>query len=174
MRFPMTLGGLAKVTTFGSMLVLLVLLPLQYFMVLPHIPVPGVRWMGLGLISLVALTLLFTVAIAPRAVRVTGSKVAIERLFWPDYEVPLREVVGVEAGPPISIFGKVRRVAGNGGLMGFTGLFHVGDVGLVRLWATRLGVPTVLVRRAHGRPVLLGVDDPTGLERALRRAAHVG
>jgi len=172
MRFPMTLGGLTKVTTFGSLLVLLVVVPLQFFVVLPHIPVPGVRWMALAVISAVALTLLFTVAIAPRAVRVTGSKVAIERLFWPDYEVPLREVVGVESGPPISVFGKVRRVAGNGGLMGFTGLFHLSEVGVVRLWATRLGVPTVLVRRAHGRPVLLGVDDPSALLATLRRAAR--
>lgn len=174
MRFPMTLGGLTKVTTFGSLLVLLLVLPLQYFVVLRHIPVPQVRWAALAVIAAVAFALLFTVAIAPRAVRVTASKVAIERLCWPDFVLPLREVVGVESGPPISIFGKVRRVAGNGGLMGFTGLFHLSDVGVVRLWATRLGVPTVLVRRAHGRPVLLGVDDPTGLERALRRAAHVG
>lgn len=83
-------------------------------------------------------------------------------------------MIGVEPGPSISLWGKVRRVAGNGGLMGFSGFFHVSGVGMVRLWATRLGVPTVLVRRAHGRPVLLGVDDPAGLERALRRAAHVG
>ncbi len=168
----MTLGGLTKVTTFGSLLLLLIVLPVQYFVVVRHIPVPAVRASVLIVISLVSLALLFTVAIAPRAVRVTASKVAIERLFWPDYEVPLREVVGIESGPPLTMFGRVRRVAGNGGLMGFTGLFHVSDVGVVRLWATRLGVPTVLVRRTHGRPVLLGVDDPAGLERALRRAAR--
>lgn len=56
--------------------------------------------------------------------------------------------------------------------MGFTGLFHVSDVGLVRCWATRLGVPTVLVRRGRERPLLLGVDDPAGLLQALRRAPH--
>lgn len=170
MRFPMTLGGLTKVTTFGSLLAIAVVFPLQFFALQP-MPAPVLRFAILGL-TVAGLGVLFAVAIAPRAVHVTGTKLKVERLFWPDFEVPLREVVGVEAGPPIAVFGKVRRVAGNGGFMGFSGLFRVGELGLVRLWATRLGVPTVLVRRAHGRPLLLGVDDPSALLETLRRAAR--
>lgn len=168
----MTLGGITKAITFGSLLALCVVFPIQYFVVLRNIPVPAVKLLMMAVLSLGLASMLFVVAIAPRAVRVTGDKLKVERLFWPDFELPLREVVGVEEGPPLSIFGKVRRVAGNGGLMGFTGLFSVTGIGLVRLWATRLGVPTVLVRRAHARPLLLGVDDPSALLTTLRRAAR--
>lgn len=174
MRFPMTLGTFTRVTTLGALVLIGVMLPFQYLMVLRHIPLQGIRFLVLGVLSLVALIMLFTVAIAPRAVRVGAHKLSVERLFWPDFEVPLRQVTGVEEGPVITMMGQVRRVAGNGGLMGFTGLFHVAGVGLVRCWATRLGLPTVIVRRADQRPLLLGVDDPAGLREALRRATHRG
>ncbi len=172
MRFPMTLGGLTKVMTFAALAGMSVVLPLQYFVVFRHIPLPGMKLMMLGVLLLSTSSMLFMVAIAPRAVRITANKLMVERLFWPDFELPLREVVGVEEGPPISLMGKVHRVAGNGGMMGFSGLFRVSDLGLVRVWATRMGVPTVLVRRAHDRPLLLGVDDPSALLMALRRAAR--
>ena len=168
----MTLGGITKAITFGSLLALSVVFPIQYFVVLRNIPVPAVKLLMMTVLSLGIASMLFVVAIAPRAVRITTNKLTVERLFWPDFELPLREVVGVEEGPAISLMGKVRRIAGTGGLMGFTGLYHVSDVGLVRLWATRLGVPTVLVRRAHARPLLLGVDDPSALLTTLRRAAR--
>lgn len=172
MRFPMTLGTFTRVTTIGTLTLIGLMLPFQYLMVLRHVPVPGLRFAVLGVLVLVGLMMLFTVAIAPRAVRVGPNRLSVERLFWPDFVLPLREVTGVEVGPVLSLFGKVRRLAGNGGLMGFTGLFHVAEVGLVRCWATRLGLPTVLVRRAGQRPLLLGVDDPAGLLAALRRATH--
>ena len=38
--------------------------------------------------------------------------------------------------------------------------YEAPEVGLVRCWATRLGRPTVLVRRGSEKPLLLGVDDP--------------
>lgn len=169
MRFPMTLGGLTKVTTVSSLLLLGLMLPFQYFMVLRHLPGTPAKVMGGVLLLAVAGTLLFTVALAPRAVRVDGHRLVVERLLWPDFVQPLRQVTGVEAGPEITLRGRVRRVAGNGGLMGFTGLFRVSEVGLVRCWATRMGVPTVLVYRGQERPLLLGVDDPAGLLRSLRR-----
>lgn len=173
MRFPMTLGGFTKVTSIASLAVLALLLPLQSFVVLRHLPAPGPRFGAVGLLLLVGGVLLFVVAIAPRAVRVDAHRLVVERLLWPDFEVPLRQVTGVELGPELTVRGRVRRVAGNGGLMGFTGLFHVTDVGLVRCWATRLGRATVLVRRGQERPLLLGVDDPAGLLRVLQRATHL-
>ena len=174
MRFPMTLGGITRVITFGTLLILLVMLPLQFFVVLAHVPVAALKVPVAGVLVMVSGALLFTIAVAPRAVKVSSSKLTIERLFWRDFEVPLRLVTGVEEGPVISMMGKVRRVVGNGGLMGFTGLYHVAEVGMVRCWATRLGVPTVLVRRGDERPLLLGVDDPAGLLQALRRATRQG
>ena len=172
MRFPMTLGGITRVITFGTLLMLVVMIPMQFFVVLRHVPLPELKFIALGVLMLVTAVLVFTVLVAPRAVRVTANKVSVERLFWPDFQVPLREVTSVEEGPVITLMGKVRRVAGNGGLMGFTGFFHVAEVGLVRCWATRLGRPTVLVRRGSQKPLLLGVDDPAGLLTALRRATH--
>ena len=173
MRFPMTLGTSTKVITISSLLVVGVVLPLQYFMVLRHVPSPELKGALMAVLSLATSIILFTVAIAPRAVRVGSNKLFVERLLWRDYELPLSEVRAIEEGPPLSLFGNAWRVAGNGGLMGFSGLFHVSQVGLVRCWATRLGTPTVLVRRAHRRPLLLGVDDPAGLLRELRRATRM-
>jgi hypothetical protein len=174
MRFPMTLGGITKVMTIGSLLILFVMLPFQYFVVLTNVPVPELKFAVLGTLALVGGVLLVTVALAPRAVRVDSRRLVVERLFWPDFEVPLRQVTAVQPGPELTMMrGQVRRVAGNGGLMGFTGLYHVSEVGLVRCWATRLGLATVLVRRGDERPLLLGVDDPAGLLQALHRATHL-
>lgn len=170
MRFPMTLDRSTKFITVGALLLVGLLIPLQYFVVLRQIPAPLLKSLVMGVLSLVALVLLFTVMLAPRAVRISAGMLIVERLWWRDFVLPLREVTAVEEAPPLEVFGKVWRVAGNGGLMGFTGLFHVSEIGLVRCWATRLGVPTVLVRRAGARPLLLGVDDPAALLRALRSA----
>ena len=43
MRFPMTLGGLTKVMTFAALAGMSVVLPIQYFVVLRHIPLPGMK-----------------------------------------------------------------------------------------------------------------------------------
>jgi hypothetical protein len=169
MRFPMTLDGFTKSITAGSLLLVGLLLQFQYFVVVQRVPSTALKVLVMGTLGAVALVLLWTVALAPRAVRVSSGKLIVERLWWFDFILPLSEVTGVEEGPPLTLFGKVWRVAGNGGLMGFTGFFHVSHVGVVRCWATRLGVPTVLVKRANAKPLLLGVDDPEGLLRELRR-----
>ena len=174
MRFPMTLGGFTKVTTFFSLLIIFVMLPFQFFFLLSHVPVPQLKFVVAGVLALVGGVLLVAVALAPRAVRVDSRRLVVERLLWTDFEVPLRQLTAVQPGPEITVMsGQVRRVAGNGGLMGFSGLFHVANVGLVRCWATRLGVATVLVRRGDERPLLLGVDDPEGLLQALHRATRL-
>lgn len=173
MRFPMTLGRFTLVTTIGTLLLIGAMISFLFFVVLEPVPFPAIKLLIVAWLFGMMLSLLFVVAIAPRAVRVTANTLSVERLFWPDFQVPLRQVTGVDEGPVISMLGTVRRVAGNGGVMGFTGLFHVSDVGLVRCWATRFGVPTVLVRRADERPLLLGVDDPAGLLKVLRRKRRV-
>ena len=172
MRFPMTLSSLVKAITAFTFVLLAVVVPFQWWFI-AHVPVPFIRTaMAVGTaVSLLALV--FVVLITPRAVRLDGAKLSIERLGWSDFVVPLRQVTRVEAGPALTLFsGDVRRVAGNGGMLGFTGFFHVKDVGLVRCWATRLETPTVLIHRTHERPVLLGVDDAPALLSALQ--ARVG
>ncbi|MFZ5444703.1 MAG: PH domain-containing protein [Myxococcota bacterium] len=170
MRFPMTLSAAVKVTTALAVLALAVGLPIQA-RALTALPAAAsglvagvllVTVLGLGVVALQA----------PRAVRLEATRLVVERRGWSDVKVPYFAVTGVERGPALELLGgAVRRVAGNGGLLGFTGLFHVRDVGLVRCWATRLGRPTVLVRRGKDRPLLLGVDEPERLFEELRRRA---
>jgi hypothetical protein len=168
-RFPMTRGAMVKFATALTTLILLVVLPLQ-FAVMVRVPVPEVRALALTVLVVVGLGLVFTVMLAPNAVRIEGGRLVVERWLWSDFSVPLRQLESAEPGPELRLFGDVRRVAGNGGLMGFTGLFHVKNVGTVRCWATQLGTPTVLVRRVSGRPLLLGVDDAPALLAALHHA----
>lgn len=159
LRFTMTLGPAAFWTTalvLGSVAVSTVVLlseGLPAFLTL-------FPW-----VLVLALTLW-----APRSVRVESDRLVVERLGWPAVEVPLAEVAHVGRGPTLDWWGGAAlRVFGNGGFFGFTGLFRVRDLGVVRCWATRLGRPTVLVHRATGRPVLLGVDDTEGLLATLRQ-----
>jgi hypothetical protein len=108
------------------------------------------------------------VILAPRAVRIDERGLEVERLGWAPVEIPWPDVVRAEIGPPIEVLGRFHRLFGNGGLMGYTGLYQLDGVGRVRLWATRFGRPTVVVHRSAGLPVVLGVDDPEALLAALR------
>jgi hypothetical protein len=174
-RFPMTPGLMVKVVSVFSALIALVMLPLQLFVVLRYVPLAPVKWLVAAVMFATFVTLTVTFLLAPRAVRLSGGRLVVERLAWSDFSVPLRQLTSVEAGPQLKLItGEVRRVAGNGGLMGFTGLFHVKNVGLVRCWATKLETPTVLVRRSEGHPLLLGVDDAAALRAALVRAGVPG
>jgi hypothetical protein len=168
MRFPMTMDKWVKGTTALALAVLVVVLPLQMLFIW-RLPAPEIRPIFLGVMVLTAVGLAFTMLIAPRAVRLSLDGVAVERWLWPDFRIGWEEIDAVDVGPPLKVFGgNVLRLAGNGGLMAYSGVFRVKEVGVVRCWATRLGVPTVVVRRTSGLPVLLGVDDPDGLLTALR------
>lgn len=170
-RFPMTMGTMVKVVTAMTVFMTFVLLPVQAAMIFRFVPAGPFRWLMVGVFALTFGVLAFTFLLAPRGVRLSGGRLVVERWLWSDFSVPLRTLSSVAPGPELRLMtGEVRRVAGNGGLMGFTGLFHVRDVGVVRCWATQLARPTVLVRRTDGRPLLLGVDDASGLMTALRRA----
>jgi hypothetical protein len=165
-RFPMTTSRTVMALTGGTLLVVAFAL-LVAFDVVPQSSTAVRPGLGAALVSVVVgLAILW----APRAVRLDDDVLAVERLAWADVRIPLADITSVEPGPALTTFGgDVWRVAGNGGVMGFTGLFHVRGVGAVRCWATQLGAPTVLVSRRSGRPVLLGVDDGRGLLEALRR-----
>jgi hypothetical protein len=129
-------------------------------------------WIAFGTTLAVALALLVTTLLTPTAVRLTAEGLEVERLAWPAFKVPWSELHAVEAGPRSSfVTGEVWRVAGVGGWTWSGGLFRVRGIGNVRAWLRRLG-PTVVVRRAHGLPLLFGPDDPEGLRAAL--AARLG
>jgi hypothetical protein len=165
-RFPMTTSRTVVALTGGTLLIVAVTLAVA----LGAGPTPEAGLLP-GVVAVVVCgAVALSVLWAPRAVRLDGDALAVERLAWSDVRIPLADIASVEPGPPLEAFGgDVWRVAGNGGVMGFTGLFHVRGVGAVRCWATQLGASTVLVRRRTGRPVLLGVDDGRGLLEALRR-----
>ena len=100
----------------------------------------------------------------------TARELLIERVAWPAYRVPLREIAAVADGPEARLFrSAVRRGAGNGGWFWAGGLFNADGVGRVRAWLTRLG-PTVVVHRTQGLPMLSTVDDAAGFSAALGRA----
>lgn len=126
-----------------------------------------VLWVAFASMGLVFAILGASALMAPRAVRLTPAELRVERLLWPAFVVPLDEVTRVAPGPVARLVGDVRRLAGVGGWFWSGGLFFAKGVGRVRAWMTRLG-PTVVVHRREGLPVLLGVDDPEGLLRALQ------
>lgn len=168
MRFPMTVGTSVRWISFVALAVGAVTFPIPILVALqPSVPAPVV-WVSLVPSFIVPVVLLLTVLWSPKAVRLEADALVVERRGWSDLRIPLAEVAGVSRGPELKAFGSgVTRIAGNGGLMGFTGLYRVTGVGLVRCWATRLGAPTVLVTRKSERPVLLGVDDGPALLQAL-------
>lgn len=167
-RFPMTVGTSVKWISLVALAAGAVTLPIPFLLASqPAIPGP-VAWLAVLPSVVVPVALGLTVLWAPRAVRLEPDALVVERLAWSDVRIPLGEVTAVAEGPELKTFGgNVMRVAGNGGLLGFTGLYRVRGVGLVRCWATRLGAPTVLVSRKSERPVLLGVDDGPALLKAL-------
>lgn len=173
MRFPMTIDRTVKGITLFTLLLLGVTFPL----ITSVVGQPGVPF-GIAVFTRLALGTVAVVLVlswlgAPKAVRVTHHALVVERRGLGDFELPWTEVGEVREAPPIQLRGEVRRVAGNGGFFGFTGLYSVAGVGTVRCWATRLNTPTVLVERNGERPVLLGVDEPEKLLAALATArAH--
>lgn len=170
-RYPMTLGGFALGAT---LLVVPVALgvPLLLARVAGQLPPPGAVAVVV-LSAIVPITLLVAGVLSPSAVRVDAAGIAVERRMWRPFAIPWADVAKVTEGPPIEVLGRVHRVAGNGGLLGFSGLYRVDGVGLVRLFATRLGRPTVVVHRRTGMPVVLGVDTPAELLSALAARVHV-
>lgn len=167
-RFPMTVGTSVKWISFVALAVGVVTLPIPILVAMqPSVPTP-IAWVSAVPSLIVPVVLGLTVLWSPRAVRLEADALVVERRAWSDLRIPLADVSAVALGPELKAFGSgVIRIAGNGGLMGFTGLYRVRGVGLVRCWATRLGSPTVLVTRKSERPVLLGVDDGPGLLEAL-------
>lgn len=168
MRFPMTVGTSVRWISFVALAIGVLTFPIPILVAMqPSVPAP-IAWLSALPSFIVPVVLLLTVLWSPRAVRLEADALVVERRGWSEFRIPLAEVSAVEAGPELKAFGSgVTRIAGNGGLMGFTGLYRVRGVGLVRCWATRLGAKTVLVTRKSERPVLLGVDDGPTLLRAL-------
>jgi hypothetical protein len=173
MKFPMTIDGWVKGITAVTVVALSIWFPVMIAVVGSSTAPWGIVLLVKLSAALVTVVLVATALGSPTAVKVTNAALVIERRALGDYEIPWSEVSGAQEAPPLKLRGDVRRVAGNGGFLGFTGLFSVKDVGTVRCWATKLGTPTVLVGRKNARPVLLGVDDaPALLEAIRRRLAH--
>jgi hypothetical protein len=168
MRFPMTVGASVRWITIAALAIGALTFPIPIFVAMqPSVPAP-IAWLSALPSFIVPLVMLLTVLWSPRAVRLEADALVVERRGWSELRIPLSDVSAVAPGPELKAFGSgVTRIAGNGGLMGFTGIYRVSGVGLVRCWATRLGSPTVLVTRKSERPVLLGVDDGPGLLQAL-------
>lgn len=132
-------------------------------------PVPElVYWLLMAAFSLQWLGLLVTTLLTPRALTLTYDALHVDRLAWPAFRVPFRDILSVERGPQSRLFGRsVRRLFGVGGWFWSGGLFWAEGPGRVRAWLTRLG-PTIVVHRRSGLPMLLSVDDTDGFLEAMR------
>jgi hypothetical protein len=105
-----------------------------------------------------------TAAYAPAGVEVVGRELRILRRGAAPLRLAVDEVVAVEDGPPCPDL----RLFGTRGFLGKFGLYWTMGLGRHWLYATRRG-PAVVVRRRHGLPVVLVVDDSDGLRRTLGR-----
>lgn len=108
------------------------------------------------------LALALAAAYAPTSVELAGRELRINRRLAPPVRLPADEVVRVEQGPPSCDL----RLFGVGGFLGSFGLFWSLGFGRYWLYATRRA-PSLAVRRRHGLPLVLIVDDPSGLRRAV-------
>jgi hypothetical protein len=110
---------------------------------------------ALGSLAIVA-------AYAPAGVELAGRELRVLRRRAPPVRLSVDEVVTVEDGPPCADL----RLFGAGGFLGSFGLFWTLGFGKHWLYATRRG-PALALRRRHGLPLVLVVDDSSGLRRAL-------
>jgi hypothetical protein len=164
MTFTMTMDRNHKSSTV-AVVVLVVLLVLPG--VILSALLPGAITRALVPVFLVAAIIPLVVAamMAPRGVEVNGGSLRITRNAWRPMIIPIREIAAVEEGPTLFAMRSVR-LLGTGGFFGSYGLFWTRDVGRYRLYTTRCG-PSVLLRRRQGLPIVIGLDEPGLLRRAL-------
>lgn len=167
MRFAMTLDRLHKVVT----VLVLLLVPAVLLVGLgamfgdgaaDHEPVGFTVYRAGLLFTLVLFALVF--AWAPCGVEIFGGTLRVERRLWPALELTLSEIASVEPGFEIKRSGI--RVFGDGGFFGSYGWFWNRQLGLYRMYTTRLG-QGVVVRLKHGKPVVICVDEPDRFYEAL-------
>jgi hypothetical protein len=103
-------------------------------------------------------------AYAPAGVEVVGRELRILRRQAAPIRLSVDEVVAVEDGPPCADL----RLFGTRGFLGKFGLYWTIGIGRHWLYATRRG-PALVLRRRHGLPVVLVVDDSENLRQTLGR-----
>jgi hypothetical protein len=120
--------------------------------------------LGVFTLLLALLALGLAAAYAPAGVELTERELRVLRRHAAPLRIPVDEVVEVQDGPPCTDV----RLFGTGGFLGRFGLFWTLGFGRHWLYATRRG-PALAVRRRHGLPLVLVVDDSDGFRRALDR-----
>jgi len=124
-------------------------------------------FVALGVVALVALIMVLSWAMGPRAALVTEDELRIERRAWRALRVPLAEVSGVEVAAGT---GRAVRLLGVGGFFGSYGIFSNTALGTFQLYATRAG-QVVIVQRSRGEPPLVFTpDDVAETARAIDEA----
>jgi len=102
------------------------------------------------LVSILIIPYLFS----RRGFSVTDNCIIIKRVIG-DIKIPLKEIVEVKQLPTIT---KIRlRLLGSGGLYGYFGYFYIPDLGLVKMYATRLH-DLLLVRCRDGMYIISPED----------------
>jgi hypothetical protein len=155
MTFRMTLDRCQRTLT--TLVLLLVPLAAATMLAATHQPRSA---LATAAATLVALGL--AAAYAPTSVELAGRELRITRRLAPPVRLSASEIVRVEQGPP----GCDLRLFGVAGFLGSFGLFWSLGFGRYWLYATRRA-PSLAVRRRRGLPLVLVVDDPSGLRRAM-------
>lgn len=131
------------------------------------IPVPSgfTHAFGLGISMVLPLLLVFSFLSIVTGYVVTPAELFVQRLFW-STRIPLAGLGSVFLEPAVCRGAK--RIVGNAGLYGFTGLYQNERLGRFRLFATDLSRSVVLV--LPGRTVVV---TPAAPEAFVAHVRHV-
>ena len=118
------------------------------------------------LISLLIIPYLFS----PRGFSVTDECVVIKRLVG-DVKIPLEKVKEVRPLPKVTL--AKLRLFGSGGLYGYFGYFYIPELGLVKMYATRLH-DLVMIRCENGTYIISPKNTYSFIESCMRRTTVNG
>ena len=143
---------------------LLLALPVIVTLAVPRAPLGG-RW----LIAVLPWTILGATALfAVRGFFLDRNCLVVQRLGW-NTRIPLQGLQSVTVDPD-AMKGSLR-LAGNGGLFAFTGLFRNQKLGLYRAYVT--DPRRCVVLRLPKRPIVVSPDNPNEFVAAAKAEAGI-
>ncbi len=124
------------------------------------------EWIAAVFVAVIAVaTTGYTFAMSPQCIVVDGEGVGIRRRVGCKF-LPKNEIKSVEwydkDGKTLRMDKTTVRVAGNGGMFGYTGLWRNRDIGRFTIYARRLS-GLVLIEMADGKKFVVSCDEPQAL-----------
>ncbi|MBQ6604606.1 MAG: hypothetical protein IIX17_03255 [Tidjanibacter sp.] len=124
------------------------------------------EWLATVLVGVIGIvTAAYTFAMSPQCIIVDGEGVGIRQRMGGKF-LPLREIKSVEwydkSGKTLRLDKTTIRVAGNGGMFGYTGRWRNKEIGTFTIYARRL-TGLVLIEMADGKKIVVSCDEPQAL-----------